>query len=218
MSGKAEGGLRGALELDQAARQLASDLDRGRAAAAKSGEAGDGAPGAPGDGGADPDAAQLGLFAGESVFGQIRRPDGVNLPRSGPGRPRGSTNRTTRDLVKLITATGKHPLLAMAEIVSTPIDVIAATLCCTRLEAAEYHRKVMSDLAPYVGQKMPTAVQIAGANAGLLVINLGGPLGEAAKGLDMRLIEGEAQPVDFQALSGDEAGSPHDVPPHEEGK
>lgn len=212
MSGKADGGLRDALGLDHAARALANDLDRGRAAAAKTGEA------APGAAGADPDAEQLGLFGGQSVFGQLRLPDGANLPRSGPGRPRGSTNRTTRDLVKLITANGKHPLLAMAEIVSTPIDVLAETLGCTKLEAAEYHRKVMSDLAPYVAQKLPTAVQIAGANAGMLVINLGGPLGEAARGLDMRLIEGEAQPVDFQGLSEDDAAASHGAPSHEEGK
>lgn len=201
MAGHADGGLKDALQLDQAAR----DLEKGRAAGAENA-----AP--------DPDEAQLGLFAGSSVFGTIRQPDGPEIPRTGPGRPRGSTNRTTRDLVKLIQASGRHPLLAMAEIVATPIDVIAKTLGCDKLEAAEYHRKVMSDLAPYVAQRLPTAVQVQGANAGMLVINLGGAIGEALKGLDMKLIEGSVEGEQYQALSDGEDDAPHDEPPHDEGK
>lgn len=207
---KPDGGLKDALGLDQAA----SDLEGARASVAEN---------RPGTGEAtaetaDPDAAQLALFAGQSVFGTIRQPGGDEIRPSGPGRPRGSRNRSTKDLVKLITATGKHPLIAMAEIVATPIDVLAATLGCKKLEAAEYHRKVMSDLAPYVGQKMPTAVQIEGANAGMLVINLGGALGEAVKGLDMKLIEGEAEGQQYQALSDDDDAPSHGEPSHGEGK
>lgn len=173
MAGKTDGGLRDALQLDDAAK----DLVDARGGGAENPD--------------DADAEQLGLFSGSSVFGEIKTPKGV-LPRSGPGRPRGSLNRTTRDLVKLIERTGKHPLLAMAEIVSTPIDVIAQTLGCKKIEAAEYHRKVMSDLAPYVAQKLPTAIQVTGANAGMLVINLGGPVGEdGSQGLNMRVIEHE---------------------------
>lgn len=174
MASKPDAGLRAAIDLDQAA----SDLDKGRAAGLGNGAAA-----------VDADAEQLGLFSG-SVFGTLRKATGEPI-RSGPGRPRGSLNRSTRDLVKLIESRGKNPLLAMAEIVATPIDVIAATLGCKRIEAAEYHRKVMSDLAPYLAQKLPTAVQISGANAGMLVINLGRPV-EAVQGLDMTLIEGEA--------------------------
>lgn len=208
MAGKPDGGLRDALGLDQAAKELANDLEKGRGAGGENGAGG----------GDEAEAGQLGLFAGESVFGRIRMPDGAKPPQTGPGRPRGSTNRTTRDLVKLIQSTGRHPLLAMAEIVATPIDVIAATLGCKRIEAAEYQRKVMSDLAPYVAQKLPTAVQVVGANAGMLVINLGGPVGEAVRGLDMRLIEGDAQSVEFQGLSDDEAGASHGDASHDEGK
>lgn len=205
LAGKPEGGLREALALDQAA----DALNQERAAAAEN---------------ADPDAAQLGLFSGESVFGKVRRPGG-EIVRSGPGRPRGAINRTTRDLVKLIESTGRHPLLAMAEIVATPIDVIAATLGCKRIEAAEYHRKVMSDLAPYVAQKLPTAVQVQGANAGMLVINLGAALGEAAAGLDLKLVAQNAADAariieheGNQGLSGDDAAQSHDAQSHEGGK
>lgn len=201
LSSKPDGGLTAALQLDQAA----IDLVQGSAAG--------------GENGGDREAAQLGLFSGGSVFGEIRMPDGEKIPRTGPGRPRGSTNRTTRDLVKLIERTGKNPLLAMAEIVSMPIDVIASTLGCTRLEAAEYHRKVMSDLAPYVAQKLPTAVQIQGANAGMLVINLGMAGGDGAgAGLAMRVIDGQANPlISLDDGDGDDAAS-HDAPSHDEAK
>lgn len=196
MADKAETGLRAALQLDQAANDLAKGL-------------------AAGSENPDADAEQLGLFSGASVFGQLKDGDG-NPKALGPGRPRGSTNRTTRDLVKLITAHGKHPLLAMAEIVSTPIDAIAKTLSCSKLEAAEYHRKVMSDLAPYVAQRLPLAVQMQGANAGVLIINTGGPIGEQQlAGLDMRVIEHSEQ---NQALSGDDEAAPHDAAPHDGAK
>jgi hypothetical protein len=196
MADKPDTGLRGALQLDQAANDLAKGL-------------------APDAENPDADAEQLGLFSGSSVFGQLKDADGVRKA-SGPGRPRGSTNRTTRDLVKLITSKGKHPLLAMAEIVATPIDVIAATLGCKKIEAAEYHRKVMSDLAPYVAQRLPLAVQVQGANAGVLIINTGGPIGEqSAAGLDMRVIEHDEQ---NQALSGDDNATSHDDASHEEVK
>lgn len=201
MGDKPEHGLRAALDLDQAA----TDLEKGRAAAAKSAE---------GD--------QMMLFAQRSVFGTIREPDGSKHAATGPGRPRGSRNRTTRDLAKLIEATGRHPLLAMAEIVATPIDVIAATLGCKKIEAAEYHRKVMSDLAPYVAQKLPTAVQIQGANAGMLVINLGGAHDQAAVGLAMKLAaEQSALVIDHeenQGLSDDDDASSNDTPSNDGGK
>jgi len=197
MSSKKDGGLGVALGLDQAARQLADGLGAA-------------------------EEIQLGMFREQSVFGTIRQPDGPDIRRSGPGRPRGSVNRTTRDLVRLIEATGRHPILAMAEIVATPIDVIARTLGCKKIEAAEYHRKVMSDLAPYVAQRLPLAVQISGANAGMLVINMGGPVGEAElTGLAMALAAHQGVAIEHeenQALNEADAAAPHDAAPHEEGK
>ncbi|MEO9613620.1 MAG: hypothetical protein ABJG86_11155 [Nitratireductor sp.] len=209
MAGRDDTGLRGALALDQAA----DDLNSGRAGGAENRPAGADGP--------DREAEQLAMFSGSSVFGTVREPGG-KTHAAGPGRPRGARNRATKDLVKLIEATGRHPLLAMAEIVATPIDVIAATLGCKKIEAAEYHRKVMSDLAPYVAQKLPTAVQIAGANAGMLVINLGG--GDPGRaGLDLKLAaEQVAGPLidhqQNQRLSEDDDEPSHDDPSHDEAK
>lgn len=130
---------------------------------------------------------QLALFEGSSVFGTLRV-EGQRIVPNGRGRPRGSVNRTTADMVKLIQSTGRHPLLAMAEIVATPINVIAETLGCTMLEAATYHRQVMSDLAPYVAQRMPLALQVEGANAGTLNLVINAVAGAAA-GLGMTLAD-----------------------------
>lgn len=209
MAGKPDGGLREALALDQAA----DDLNKGRAGGSEN---------------PDPAAEQLALFSGSSVFGTIRSPDG-NVRTGGPGRPRGSINRTTRDLVKLIESTGRHPLLAMAEIVATPIDVIASTLGCKRIEAAEYHRKVMSDLAPYVAQKLPTMIQPVGANAGMFTVLDLRALAALAEGgsefaLAMKLVDAQQDPAPTiehqqnQTLSDDDEAAPHDATPHEGGK
>jgi hypothetical protein len=198
MSGKRDGGLADALQLERAVAQLAEQ-------------------------GASAEEIQLGLFSGGSVFGTIRTPEGGELARSGPGRPRGSRNRTTRDLVKLIEGHGRHPVIAMAEIVATPIDVLAKTLGCKKIEAAEYHRKVMADLAPYVAQKLPTAVQVQGANAGLLVINTGAPVDKAAiVGLAMQVVQGGQWPLidgeENQGVSGETGDPSHAAPSHGEGK
>lgn len=199
MAAKSDTGLTEALQLDQAARDLAN---------ARAGGA---------ENPADPAAEQLGLFSGTSVFGRVMGPGGVEHRTGGPGRPRGPS-RVTRDLVKLIESTGRHPILAMAEIVATPIDVIAATLACTRLEAAEYHRKVMSDLAPYVAQRLPLAVQVQGATAGMLVINMGGPVGEGSAGLDLRVVNGIQ--IEGEKLNeiNDDAEPSHGAPSHGEAK
>ena len=191
-------GLAGAVGLDLAARGLAEKNEAG-------------------------EAVQNDLFAGSSVFGTLVV-EGRQVKPAGPGRPKGSRNRSTAELAKLVSTTGRHPVLAMAEIVSTPIDVIAASLGCKRIEAAEYHRKVMADLAPYVAQKMPTAVQVEGATAGMLtIVQLGqaaGGSGMSEHGLAMALaagvpaIEGDGEGEEDQGLSEDADDASHDEPSH----
>lgn len=206
MAGKADGGLREALALDQAA----DDLHLERAAADEN------------------DAAeQSELFPGSSVFGRVMQPNGGGeLRRSGPGRPRGSRNRRTQDLADYAARLGGNPILRLIEIVATPIDVIAATLGCKKVEAADFWRKCAADLGPYIEQKLPTAVQLQGANAGMLVINMGGPVGDQAVGLDLRVLAQNFADADRlieheqnQSLSDAGGDTPHDTPhdnaPHE---
>jgi hypothetical protein len=123
----------------------------------------------------------------------------------------------------------------MAEIVATPISVLAQSLGCKPIEAAEFWRKVASDLAGYVHQKLPTAVQVSGANAGMLVIMPRGMEGGTA-GLDLRLAahdgQGRVQVLDLnalpsaedlaneenQGLSSNDDASSHGEPSHDKGK
>lgn len=170
---------------------------------------------------ADPEGDQLGLFEGSSVFGTIVV-DQKRIVPNGPGRPKGSVNKSTAELVKLIQSKGRHPLLAMAEIVATPIDVIAATLNCSKLDAADYHRKVMSDLAPYVAQRQPVAVQVEGANAGMLVLNIGAVAASGNAGgfgLDMTLAAESAKVVEHieenQGVGGGSGASSNNEPSNE---
>lgn len=208
MAEDASHGLRGALGLDQAA----DDLNRSRAAAAEKA--------------AKAAAAELpGLFADRSVFGTLKLDDAGKTETRGPGRPRGSLNRRTAALAEYAARLGGNPILKMIEIVATPIDVIARTFDCKRIEAAEYHRKVCSDLGSYIEQRLPTAIQLTGANAGMLVVNLGGPVGAQATGLDMRLVSANIAEADRiieheqnQALSEGEADASHDEPSHREAK
>lgn len=196
MADEKKTGLNAALDLDGAAK----DLDLACA---------------PGSKNAADDEPDL-FGADRSVFGRLV--DEASKA-AGRGRPKGSRNRSTAELVKLISAKGRHPLIAMAEIVAMPIPDIAVALGCKLLEAAEYQRKVMSDLAPYVAQKQPVAVQVAGANAGMLVINLGTPIGEGGgSGLDMKLIEAEPEGEENQALGDEDPAPSHGRPSHVEGK
>lgn len=204
MAGKTDGGLREALQLDQAA----DDLAKARAAGAENGGAAE--------------AEQVELFPGASVFGKVRAPGGGEIRHAGPGRPRGSLNRRTRDLAEYATKLGGNPILKLIEIVATPIDVIAATLGCKKIEAADYWRKCAADLGPYIEQKLPTAVQLTGANAGMLVINLGGPVGESSAGLDLRVVAQNFADADrlieaekLNEISDGDSAS-HDPPPHDE--
>lgn len=205
MAGKPDGGVREVLGLDQAA----DDLVQARAAGAENAE-----------------PAQVELFPGQTVWGEVRMPNGRGEPpRTGPGRPRGSRNRRTQDLADYAARLGGNPIIKLIEIVATPIDVIAATLACSKIEAAEYWRKCADSVAPYIEQKLPTAVQLQGANAGMLVINLGGPVGEQAVGLDLRVLAANYAESDRlieheqnQALSGDDAEASHGEASHGEGK
>lgn len=197
---KDESGIRRALNLDEKARALAVE------------KAAEGV-----------DAEQIGLFEGSSVFGTLVV-DGKRITPNGRGRPRGSVNKSTADTVKYILSKGRHPLIALAEVVATPIDVLAATLGCKKIEAAEFWRKCNDSLAPYVAQKQPMALQVETANAGMLMLQIGtGGQGGAgsgnAFGLDMRLVAGSIpanqESEQNQGLIEGEAVASHDAPSHE---
>ncbi len=95
----------------------------------------------------------------------------------GPGRPKGSRNRTSEDLAQLIQQIGGHPVLALARVQAMSVQEIKQMLGCTRTEAFDRWWKAVCELAPYVASKMPLAVAV---NGKVTALNLHIPVGQAA--------------------------------------
>lgn len=136
---------------------------------------------------------------------------GIGEPvRRGPGRPAGSRNRRTARMVDYILARYRSPLLGMAEICNAPVRQLAAALGCSLLDALKVQQTAQRDLAPYLHQKQPTAIDVNGAAAGALIISVGQTIaapGASPHGLPMTLQEGQQnQGVidDAQEVSDDE--------------
>lgn len=154
---------------------------------------------------------ELDIFADLAVLG-----DPVNklIPaRGGPGRPKGAKNKRTQEWSDFILARHRSPLMGLAEIVSTPIPILAQQLSCKRIEAAEFWRKCSVELARYLHQAQPVAVQVDHPTAGMLtVINLAAPgpgqqAAASAFGLNMSVVQ---EIEEIQEVSGDENGQSHD--------
>ncbi len=116
----------------------------------------------------------------------------------GPGRPPGSRNKSTDQWVDYLLARYRSPLVALAEAYSRPVEELAKELGCSKLEA--FTRQVMAakELAPYVHQKQPVAVQVDSTGVVSLIIHAPGaggqvPAGAGAKVVAGVLVDGEAE-------------------------
>lgn len=146
------------------------------------------------------------MFAGMSLLGDLAV-DGARVKRAGPGRPRGSINKSTKEMAEFILARYRSPLIGLAEIVNTPVPLLAQQLGCTRLEALGEWRQCAKALAEYIHQKMPTAIEVDEKVAGaIMVLNAGGlpqeqaeTVARSAFGLD---IGSPLEDVEFQEVSG----------------
>jgi hypothetical protein len=76
----------------------------------------------------------------------------------GGGRPPGSPNKRTVAFARYLLSKYRHPLEGLAEVYSRPVDVLAAELSCSKLEAFQLQLTAMRELAPYVAQKLPTMI------------------------------------------------------------
>lgn len=139
----------------------------------------------PGDGlrelaGADA-ADQADLFEGEpSLLAETARrvPSLADLeylpPEKRGGRPSGAKGKATRELVQTLDRLGyKDPLIGAAEIVSVDFATLARLLGCDRLEAFDRWFACAKFLAEYKHQKMPIAINAAGAPSIPLLVALG---------------------------------------------
>jgi hypothetical protein len=142
---------------------------------------------AAGEAPAEPAQLELAGLPLAAVAEPAREHETPDSPRRG-GRAPGTPNRRTQAWVEHILGRYRSPLVAMAETYSRPVEELARLLSCTRLEAFQLQLRAMQELAPYVHQKLPQAVQVEGKGVAMLAIvdpaALAGAAGPAA-------IEGE---------------------------
>jgi hypothetical protein len=64
------------------------------------------------------------------------------------------------------------PLVAWAEIANRPVELLAAELSCTKLEAMQVQMRALENLAPYLHQRQPLALQADGAAIAPIVLGI----------------------------------------------
>lgn len=103
------------------------------------------------------------------------------------GRPAGSPNRSTSDMVAWILATGEHPLMFLAKTFRQPVAQLASEAQCTLEKAKLMQIDAAKNLAPYVSSKMPIAVEVDARGEVSLVISTV-PIGSAGPVLDNAVV------------------------------
>lgn len=168
--------------------------------------------------GPEPSEAQDDLF-------QTEAPLPLSPAQSGPkgGRPKGARNKRTEEWVNHILSRYRSPLIGLAEIAARPVRQLAVELemyarspstglvlyggdgqpvlrSDALLEVLKIQKAAMAELAPYLHQRQPQAVEVQTKARGLLVIGeLGAVLGQA-DGLALPLappLEERPEPVDI---------------------
>mgnify|MGYP001556561073 FL=1 len=80
--------------------------------------------------------------------------------RKGPGRPAGARNRRTLEMANFLLSRYASPLEVLAQIATARVDLLTASIGCTKLEALQEKRLAALALLPYLHQKMPVAVDV----------------------------------------------------------
>ncbi len=101
-------------------------------------------------------------------------PPAIGADRStvsrGRGRPKGSANRRTTAWTDYLLARYRSPLEFLAETFARRVEDLARELSCTPAEAFDLQLKAAKELAPFLHQKQPLAVDVTKKSAGALVI------------------------------------------------
>jgi hypothetical protein len=112
--------------------------------------------------------------------------------KRGPGKPAGARNRRTDEMVRYLNTFGQGPLVGLAKVVNAirfhdqgelagmpDFTELARALGMKRSDAAAFWRSCAVDLAPYMHQKLPVAIDVTGDSSGsLVVVNLGAVQGD----------------------------------------
>lgn len=107
----------------------------------------------------------------------------------GAGRPAGSKNKNTKEWADYILSKYASPLEVLAKTYSRPVELLAAELNCSRLEAYKVQVAAARELSPYIHQKQPTAIDVGENGLISLSINTGQFAGEKASDDDLQSVE-----------------------------
>lgn len=146
---------------------------------------------------ADPE--QLSLIADETGSPGAAA---IEHERRGRGRPRGSLNRRNAKFRDQILALYPHPAEALARAYSTPVELLAAQLGCTKLEAAQIGVRAAAELLPYLEGKAPISVDVRRRNDVVLIMPGAGTSDDELEAI--RASIDEAEEIDWSsATAGD---------------
>lgn len=88
------------------------------------------------------------------------------------GRPVGSRNRKTKEWVEYCLKRYQSPLVGLLETAARPVEELARELGCSNLEAFDRQMEAMKNVAPYLHQKLPTAVEFTGSEGIPLMLSV----------------------------------------------
>jgi hypothetical protein len=127
--------------------------------------------------------------------------------RRGRGRPPGALNKRNAKFRDQLLALAPHPALALARAYSTPVDVLAAQLGCTRLEAAQLGIRAAAEVLPYIEGKQPISVDVR-QRADVVMIMAGAPgvTGEQLDAIAQDVNAGIVEGVDWSTVELEEIG------------
>jgi hypothetical protein len=111
-----------------------------------------------------PDAAEivaLQMELGCDVAHAVRE----HRRRGRGGRPKGARNKRTDDFARYMLEFGPHPGIHLMRRIARPVELLAAELGCTLLEAGQMQDKAAADLLPFFESKKPVALDVGGSAA-----------------------------------------------------
>lgn len=125
------------------------------------------------------------LDAGQVEAGRAaiadRDPAGAVRELRRSGRPVGAVNKRTATWRDYFLTQCTHPLMVLGHTFSRPVEVLAAELGCSKLEAYQVQMRAAAEALPYIESKMPVAVDVSNHRRISLVIE---GLGEVVDGGD----------------------------------
>ena len=110
----------------------------------------------------------------------------------GPGRPPGSRNKRTQEMADYLMSRYRSPLVILCETYSRPVALLAAELSCSLADAFDFQLKAAKEVALYVHQKMPVAIDVDADGVISLQVVVGDKIaGEMIPGDDALVIDAD---------------------------